>query len=255
MFVSYCNDQSEVFKEVAVSQEKLNDRAHHDHSKELPTNLNINILPPYIRKAGSMSWRPVSAYSSYYCLILTISDTGNQYSGTIGLEVATIDGNYGCLPICSNIYHWNENDHSPVPQQLYVLCSIFRSRQPLKDTNAILQRIKTDKEYILLSNKLHSLEPGSTSFCFIANTCMQIAHTASRHLGKIDKLAMGSVVCGFSDINDLERQSIKPIGICTRNVDFHFEVVSYFKQPFSKEYAVVLPIDETIATPGRMIPM
>ncbi|HVW99899.1 MAG TPA: hypothetical protein VHA52_05635, partial [Candidatus Babeliaceae bacterium] len=72
----------------------------------------------------------------------------------------------------------------------------------------------------------------------------------------IDKQSIGTIVCNFLCANgDFAKAGVKPIGICTRNVDFHIELATEKKQLQSNRNVTVLPLNEDIIMPNNMVPM
>lgn len=190
--------------------------------------IELRMLPPFIRDNHTVSFWPFPGRARLYCLTMVVSDAANQLTGLMDLNAFPRVGDKEFLPINKTIYYWQEDDKNPVkaPEQIHVMTSIIKSKEALRETGDILDRVKNDTDYKDLIDKLSAIITETTSFAAVTNLTMQAAHIVGQYLGKVDDQPIGTIINSFTRLHgDWDKLGIRHIHIPTRDVDFHYELV------------------------------
>lgn len=209
--------------------------------------IELRMLPPLIRDNHTISFWPFPGRARLYCLTIVVSDAANQLSGLMDLNAFPRIGDNEYLPINKTIYYWQEDGHSEhkPPSQLHVMCSIIKSKEALRETADVLQKVKEDEDYKTLMSELGDAIQNVASFSAITNLTMQAARIVGQYLGRVDDQPIGTVINSFTRLHgDWDQLGINLINIPTRDVDFQFELTvrDQYRQDMIKQGKLVLPI-------------
>ena len=189
--------------------------------------IEIRMLPTYIRNNRSLKIWPFPGRAHLYCITIVISDIANQLVGTMDLNAFPGIESNEYLPINKTIYYWQAtNTDSQSPNQVHVMSSIIKSKEPLRDVGNVFANVKEDEGYKGLAGELSSIVAESVSFSAIADIAMRFAGIIGQYLGKVHDNPIGTIVNSFTRLHgDWDKTGIIPVKIGTRNADFSFELI------------------------------
>jgi len=199
------------------------------------SGIDIRMLPPFVRDNQQLKIWPFPGYARLYCLTTVVSDVNNELTGAMDLSGFSRVGKNDFLPLNKIIYNWRRNaPQQLLPDNVHIMCSIIKSREPIRDTDRVLAAVKNDSEYHNIVEHLNAVISGTASFAMVTNMTVKIAAVINRYLGKTADVPVATVVDSFSRLHgDWDKPGIRQVGMSARNADFGFEVVVHNDDPLS----------------------
>lgn len=224
--------------------------------------IELRMLPPFIRDNHTIAFWPFPGRARLYCLTMVVSDAANQLTGLMDLNGFPRVGDREFLPINKTIYYWQQDELKQVkpPGQIHVMTSIIKSKEALRETGDILNKVKNDNDYKELIDRLGAIITETASFSAVTNLTMQAAHIVGQYLGKVDDQPIGTVINSFTRLHgDWDRLGITPVSVPTRDVDFQYELIirDHQRVEMAKSGTLVLPVAHRSSPEGtcEMVPM
>jgi len=215
-------------------------QSEHEHGRREPETGNISgiairMLPPFIRDNRQLKIWPFPGNARLYCLTTVVSDVHNELTGTMDLSGFARVGRNDFLPVNKLIYQWQrQTPQQSLPDNVHIMCSVIKSREPIRDTDRVLAAVKNDSDYRDIVDHLNAVISGTASFAMVTNMTVKIAAVISRYLGKTTDMPVATVVDSFSRLHgDWDKPGIRQVGMSARNADFGFEVIVYDDDPLS----------------------
>lgn len=190
------------------------------------SGIEIRMLPPFIRNNRQLKIWPFPGYAKLYCLTTVISDVANELTGVMDLGAFARIGKNDYLPVNKTIYYWQKDvSCRPAPSQVHIMCSIFKSREALRDTDRILAMAQNDSEYKVLMDRLGSVLADTASFAMVTDMTMKAAAIINRYMGKTEDMPVATVVDSFTRLHgDWDRPGLRQVNMSAKNADFSFEL-------------------------------
>ncbi|XZF16124.1 hypothetical protein ACTHGU_08295 [Chitinophagaceae bacterium MMS25-I14] len=189
--------------------------------------IELRMEAPYVRNRKKGLFSSIFRNSSLYFVMITVSRTGGQLTGRIGVRSFNECGRNEYIPFSEALYNWRHHARKgePMPDDLYFMCTVLRCRGKRQDEHTLLKRIQADGSYLKAVQRLMAVIPETVSYPYAVHMGMQIADAAgkciSRHREQIAEMA-----CHMPVAEHLVFQpGIIPITCGTKMVDFNMELL------------------------------
>jgi hypothetical protein len=171
-----------------------------------------------------------------YYLTIVVSDIENQLSCDIDIIAFPKIGDRELLPVNKTIYYWSRsNCNGKMPEQIHLMCSVIKSKEPLREIANVINQLKRDEMYNTLTDRILSMIATTATRSIITNFVLDLAHIVGRYLGLINDKPIATVINSFTRIHgDWSNFGVTPLSINVKNVTFYFELIVRNSSFFSK---------------------
>lgn len=222
-------------------------------AREIPTSdkltgIELRLLPPFVKDNNTEPFFPFPGFSKLYCLMIVVSDIGNQLVGGIDLQGFPRIGDEEHLPINKTIFYWqqSETDKQP-PKQIHTMCAVIKSKKGLRDTGKILTSLKNDEEYKTLMGTVAGMASASSPVGAAVDIVTQVAGIVGRYLVDVEDKPVGTVINSFTDIRgDFDHEGVRKYAFPTKKVDFEMEVIVRAQRPATRGLEKLQEEDEAV---------
>jgi hypothetical protein len=227
------------------------------------SGIELRMLPPYIKDNRTDKFFPFPGYAKLYCLTIVVSNVSNQLVGGIDLKGFPRIDDKEFLPINKTIFYWQaQNDGEKAPNQIHTMCTVMKSKKALRDTGAILSKLKADTAYGDLLGSLKNAAADAARFNLVTDAISSIASLAGKYLETVEDKPLGTIFNSYTTVyGDFDRLGATPLSYSTRNVDFSFKLVVRSRKeelsstrPLSSEPGAVIHEDEFKESPINLQP-
>lgn len=143
---------------------------------------------------------PFPGYAKVYFLNLIVSDLAScQLQLDLKGFEKVDDGD--ALNVDRTLFYWKKGAETNPPSQIHIFTSLIKSKEPLRNTAAILSEVKNDTDYKSLAGSLDKVVKHAQSVTDISNIIFSVAGIVSKYLGDVDDKPLLTWIQSFTDMN------------------------------------------------------